>query len=359
MTLFCRRYLSGLNYRASIAPVLLALFFSPLANAQSAADIGCELLVTTATEMYRAGEFSEAVTEVEPCLRSSEISRAMRQRVLRLTALAHLRADRRAASRVTVRDLLLLDPAYAGDPIFDPPDYIDFVAEVRSRELSIPIVDPASNRDHDAVATDVPPAEHDAAYAAEQPTRTFPIWVTVHMGAASYGGERGEATGSPASDFTANSGFSLGASAASPFGRFLEAGVRLQAHYLPSRFFLGFAPPTPLERSASSPWTVIALASGVVSYPAHERAIPGASLALGAAFSYLNDSVRAGVVVQPGARVEFPYDDRWSALVTAEVAVVIPGDALDLRTTSNLRQGERGFDLVSQIGAGVRYKLRP
>jgi len=262
-----------------------------------------------------------------------------------------LRGERRAASRAAVRELLLLDPAYEGDSIFDPPDYVAFIGEVRDRELSLPIVDvPVPN------ITAVDPGLGKGVRPG------FPLWVTLHVGASAYGGERGRPTDSPISDFTANAGISLGAAVATPIGRMTEVGLRVQAHYLPSRFFYAVAVPgiisTTLDRDASSEWTMVALANAAISYPAHQRFIPALTLGIGGAFSYLNDQTRVGLIVQPGLRAEIPIDHQWSALVSADVGVVMPGDALDLRTVSpTMREGAQNFDLMTHLGAGLRYRL--
>jgi hypothetical protein len=339
----------GSILRASIAPVLLALFLSPLASAQSAADLGCQALLDTATEMYRGGDFATVPGHVRPCLDSDEISPALRKRVLRLVALSHLRADRRPASREVVRQMLAMDPAYAGDAVLDPPDYVAFVAEVRDRELSIPIVEvtvpvaPAGGPEMVSIQPDAWPGR--------------PIFLTLRLGASAYGGERGEATGNPVTDLVANAGFGFGVTGSTQIVPWLEIGVRVDAHYLPARFFLDWAPPTPLERDASSAWSALIAAEAVAWYPDFDRFRPGASLALGGVFSHLNGRVRNGLVIQPGLRAEYALVDRWSALASAELAVVTPGDALDLRTFSNVSRTDSPFDVISQLSLGVRYRL--
>jgi hypothetical protein len=326
--------------------VVLLLVPYPAALAQPTDVAGCEWALQTATERYIGGAFADAVLLLEPCVQQPGLPVELRRSTFRLLILSHLRlGDRRAARRV-LGELVRLDPAYEPDPVLDPPNYVAFI----TTELQDGAV----------------PTQRGITGDAFPRSRWL---LSMHLAAASYGGERGIQRRSLFGDFAANAGPSFGLALAAPVYQQLHLGARLQFHSMPSRFHHWNPPPrtdgpTPVHliRDESSPWTMGLLVEGAWYFPPEGFVAPSVRLGLGGAFSHLNDRIRGGLIIQPGFDLSIPLERRWALLLNVDLGVVTPGDVLDLQNTSYIRSGTRGYDLITQIGIGLRYgngSLRP
>lgn len=306
----------------------------------------CEEAADRAQVLYTQGNFAETIAALETCSERPNLPLELFRRTHRLLILSHLRLDDEPRARATAESLVLADPQYRPNPILDPPDFVAFVENVRSnRATAVQVVDVADRADSVFVA----PADDLSG---------LPFSISGYIGASSYGGERGERRSSPWSQLAANSGIGLGLEILRPLTRDVQIGGSLDLHYLPARFFLDFAPPEPIDQDASSAWSAVLMGTAAWYYHDLGFASPGVALGAGAVFSYLNDKVRAGAVLQPGLRILVPVDSRWSVEGRSAVAVTMPGRALDLRDVSSLRPEKRQYDLVTQTGVAVVYRFR-
>lgn len=317
--------------------------------AQPAAELDCAQALAAAGDRYTTGAFREALVLVDPCLHDEGSPLALRRESLRLAILSHLRLNHPGHAHLLAEALLRLDPAFAPDEVLDPPDFVALFA-----------ADPPLRPAAEVLVPDIPEAEPLAeAEAPGAPVRAAraPVALTMLLGTASYGGERGQPGGTGLDSFAANAGISLGASLLVPLRPALRAGPRLQLHYLPGRFFYYFAEPVVLERDASSAWTFTLLAEAAWLLAPVGGLQAATRLGIGGAFSYLNGEVRPGLMVQPGLDLAWSYAPGVTLLLYTDLGAVLPGTALDLRKTSHIRDGTRAFDLITQFGVGMRYTL--
>jgi hypothetical protein len=331
-----RRPFSSALWRVGVVVVVagcLGVLAPPLAAQE--APRTCEALLDEAEEQYVAQTFGAAIATARRCLDRPDATTEEARHAYRLITLIYLQQRNPRAAEETMAALLQADPTYRPDPVQDPPVFYAFAeAFVARRSPPPPVVDPS------------PPAE---------------VSLGLRLGTASYGGERGVPASNLFSEFTANAGWSAGVNAGVELAEWVRAGARLDVHLLTSRFNHAIAPPVNLRREDSSNWVGLVSVEAVATPPLPEIAPVRlfGSLGLGAAFTRLNGDLSTGFLLQPGLGVEVPVTPQVVPFVLFEVGVVLPGEALDLRNVSHLREGTRNHDLVTAVGFGVRYVIAP
>ncbi len=91
-----------------------------------------------AEEEYQAGNFSEAVDLIKPCLKSNELSEAEKGRAYRLLGLVYIAEELEKDANEAVKNLLIMVPRYQVDTERDPPQLkriIDNVSQALIPEI--------------------------------------------------------------------------------------------------------------------------------------------------------------------------------------------------------------------------------
>lgn len=149
--------------------LLLAILLVLPAQAQPAPRCGEAFALAEAD--YLEGRFGEAAARLNACLAGAALPAAEAEPVYRLLALAYLQNEDAEAARAAVLALLRLAPAYAADPVMDPPSYQRLVANARE-EMAPPAMEPVAEETEAATEDPEPVAEEvteDAPEAADAP----------------------------------------------------------------------------------------------------------------------------------------------------------------------------------------------
>ena len=105
----------------------------------------CAGKLVKAEEEYQAGNFSEAVDLIKPCLKSNELTEAEKGRAYRLLGLVYIAEELAKEANEAVKNLLIMVPKYRVDIEKDPPQLKKIIDDVSQNLLpEIYIVSPNS-----------------------------------------------------------------------------------------------------------------------------------------------------------------------------------------------------------------------
>lgn len=131
-----RRLRAPLRRGAFVPVLLLATLLGASASAQTPPAGACETLLDEAQARYVDLDFAPVEALVLSCVLRPETALEDRRRGYRLLTLSFLRQELMRDARGAALRLLDADPAYAPDPVQDPPDYVALVQTLRD-QLSV------------------------------------------------------------------------------------------------------------------------------------------------------------------------------------------------------------------------------
>ncbi len=101
----------------------------PTAQAQDPAS--CDSALTRAENDYFAGRFDDAIALLTDCLSRGAFSESEEERAFALLGKVHLANNLESQAREAIGELLTRVPSYQPNPATEPPEFVDFVEEVR------------------------------------------------------------------------------------------------------------------------------------------------------------------------------------------------------------------------------------
>lgn len=123
-SLIPRRHLVGIGLLGTL------LFMVGPARGQTSPQL-CSTELEAAEAAYVNQSFERAIAVARDCVQRSGVPRARAIQAYRLMTLSYLRQDKLDEAQTSLNTLLSMDPAYAPDPVNDPPSYVLFVSTVK------------------------------------------------------------------------------------------------------------------------------------------------------------------------------------------------------------------------------------
>lgn len=128
----------------------------------------CDDFLTEANTLYSRGSFDETITLIDQCLNTDNLSDIQRRTAFRLKGLSFIGKGLEVDAKNSIKRLLQLVPNYEPDPVLDPPNFVEMIAEVRA-EINADLAN-AENQNNQPPAATEPANETNNRPVAATPT---------------------------------------------------------------------------------------------------------------------------------------------------------------------------------------------
>ena len=167
------------------------VLFIPLQS--YAQERSCEEVLVEANEMYSRGAFDETIALLDLCIENSGVSDAQRKTAFRLKGLSFIGKGLEVDARESIRRLIQLVPNYEPDPVMDPPNFVQLIAEVKQEidaelnaagppsEEATPVVD-------ESAVLEAPPPATVTSGTTKRKKKGSTKWIIGGLGVVAAGG---------------------------------------------------------------------------------------------------------------------------------------------------------------------------